>query len=98
MVYPGTEAYEWAKKKGYLLTEDYSKWLDKEGRHRTVISLPSLSNKDLFDACNQARKEFYMRKEYILYKLKQCILHPSEAKRTLKSGKTFFKYALRGFK
>jgi len=98
MVYPGTEAYEWANKKGYLLTENYSKWLDQEGRHRTVISLPGLTNKDLFDACNQARKEFYMRKKYILYKLKQCILHPSEAKRTLKSGKTFFKYALRGFK
>jgi len=27
MVYPGTEAYEWAKKNGYLETEDYTKLL-----------------------------------------------------------------------
>lgn len=96
--YPGTEAYAWAKKNGYLISEDFSEWLTPEGRHRTVISLPNLTNEYLYDACNQARKEFYMRKDYIFYKLKQCILHPSEAKRTLKSGKTFFKYALGGFK
>jgi len=27
--FPGTEFYAWAKAKGYLITEDYRKWLDK---------------------------------------------------------------------
>ena len=33
MVYPGTEAYTWAKENGYLETQDYSKWITAEGLH-----------------------------------------------------------------
>ena len=95
MVYPGTEAYEWAKKHNFLLTEDYSKWLTPEGQHRTVISLPGLTPEDLVNACNQARKEFYLRPRYILYKIKQSILHPQEAKRNLKAAKSFLRYLFR---
>jgi len=94
IVYPGTEAYEWAKKNGYLLTEDYSKWLTPEGMHNTVISLPEVSNKELVEYCNKARREFYLRPSYIFYKLKQIILHSEEVKRTFKSLPTFFKHLL----
>ena len=41
-----------------------------------------------------ARKEFYLRPIYILYKLKQSILHPSEAQRTIKSARIFLKHLL----
>lgn len=92
MVYPGTEAYRWAKEEGYLLTEDYSKWIDTEGRHATTVSYPGLSNEDLVKLCDNARLEFYLRREYILYKAKQALSSPSEALRTLKSAKTFFRY------
>jgi len=94
IVYPGTEAYEWVEEKGYLLTEDYSKWLTSEGMHNTVISLPEVSNKELVEFCNKARREFYLRPSYIFYKLKQTILHSEEAKRTFKSLPKFFKYLL----
>jgi len=94
ITYPGTEAYEWAKRKGYLLTEDYSKWLTPEGMHNTVISLPGLSNKELVKICNKARREFYLRPSYIFYKLKQIMLNSGEAKRTFKSLPTFFKHLL----
>jgi radical SAM superfamily enzyme YgiQ (UPF0313 family) len=96
MVYPGTEAYEWAKKNGYLLTEDYSKWLTADGRHRTVISLPGLSSEEIVKACDQARREFYLRSSYLLYKIKQSLLHPEEAKRNIKSAKTFLKHLFSG--
>lgn len=92
MVYPGTEAYRWAKEKGYLTTDDYSKWIDQHGKHTTTISYPSLSNQELVKLCDSARKEFYLRREYIYYKIKQGIRSPSEALRTLKSAKTFFRY------
>jgi len=90
--YPGTEAYEWVNKKGYLLTEDYSRWLTPDGMHNTVINLPELSNEELVKYCNMARREFYLRPSYIFYKLKQIIFHPSETKRTFKSLSTFFKH------
>jgi len=92
--YPGTEAYGWAKKKGFLLTEDYSKWLTPEGMHNTVISLSEVSNEELVEYCNKARREFYLRPSYIFYKLKQIMLHLEEAKRTFKSLPTFFKHLL----
>ena len=95
MVYPGTEAYRWAKEKGYLTTEDYSKWIDQHGRHATTISYPYLSTKRLIELCDSARREFYLRRGYIYYKIGQSLRSPSETLRTLKSAKTFFKYLSR---
>ncbi|UCD20855.1 MAG: radical SAM protein [archaeon] len=92
MVYPGTAAYEWAKKQKYIKTEDYSKWLTKEGHHNTVVSRSGLSNKELVALCDLARKNFYLRASYLIPKIAQIISNPQEAKRTLKSGKTFFPY------
>jgi radical SAM superfamily enzyme YgiQ (UPF0313 family) len=96
MVYPGTEAYEWAKSNNYLITENYSKWLTPEGLHNTLISKPGLTNKDLVELCDKARKEFYLRPTYIVSKLKQMITHPKEVKRITRGGKIFYKYLLRG--
>lgn len=91
MVYPGTASYTWAKEKGYLKTEDYSKWLDEDGKHATAIDLPGLSSEELVKTCDDARREFYIRPGYINYKILQSIKNPSEGMRTLKSAKTFFK-------
>lgn len=84
MVYPGTKAYKWAKDKDYLLTEDYSKWLTKEGLHATVLERPELSSQYLFDFCDRARREFYLRPGYILRKGWQSLLSVSELKRNIK--------------
>jgi radical SAM superfamily enzyme YgiQ (UPF0313 family) len=96
MVYPGTETYDWAKEKGYLLSEDYRRWVNEAGMHNCMVSRPGLSNAELVAMCNLARKEFYMRPKYILSKIMQGITHPSELPRIMKAGKTFFKYLFRG--
>jgi len=95
MVYPGTEAYEWAKKNNYLVTEDYSKWLTPDGLHNTVVSRPGLTNQELVQMCDEGRKAFYLRPSYVFSKVKQMITHPSESKRILKAGKVFFKFLIR---
>jgi anaerobic magnesium-protoporphyrin IX monomethyl ester cyclase len=92
MVYPGTEAYDWAKKNGYLLTEDYSKWLTDEGLHNCVVSTPELSADELIGFCDDARKKYYLSRRYLAYKCFQMIRSPGEIKKTLKSAKTFSKY------
>jgi anaerobic magnesium-protoporphyrin IX monomethyl ester cyclase len=94
MPYPGTEAYNWAKEKGYLATEEYEKWLIEGGQHNTVIDLPGLSAKEIVKECIKARKSFYLRPNYIAYKAKQMVTKPEEIKRTLKSAKSFFKHLL----
>jgi len=95
MVYPGTDAYKWAKENGFLISEDYSKWIDENGMHSTMVSRPGLNNRELVELCNKARTEFYIRPAYILYKLKQSILNPQEGWRNIKSSKTFFKHVSR---
>ena len=96
MVYPGTDAYEWYKEKGLINTSDFAKWITPEGLHNTVISTEALSSEDLVRFCDNARRRFYLRPSYILYKFKQMVTNPREIKRTLKAGRTFTKYLIRG--
>jgi len=92
MVYPGTKAFNWAKDNGYLLTEDYSKWLSENGQHATVLERPGLSSKELVDFCDRARREFYLRPRYILRKALQSLLNFSELKRNLKGLKNLVRF------
>jgi radical SAM superfamily enzyme YgiQ (UPF0313 family) len=92
MVYPGTAAYEWAKNNGYLLTEDYRKWLTAEGLHNCVVSTPDLSADELITFCDDARKNYYLSLKFLAYKFCQMMKSPGEMKKTLKAAKTFSKY------
>jgi radical SAM superfamily enzyme YgiQ (UPF0313 family) len=96
MVYPGTEAYRWAKQENLILTEDFSQWVTHEGLHHSVVNLSELSNADLVAFCDRARREFYLRPGYFIRKLKQVLRHPWELRRTTKSLRTFFRYLVRG--
>jgi len=95
MVYPGTEAYEWARRNGYLVTEDYSQWLTPDGLHRAVVRQPGLSAEALVAWCDQARRAFYLRPRYLAAKARQILSHPAEAVRILKAARTFFRYLFR---
>lgn len=96
MVYPGTNAFDWARTHGYLTTTSYSRWLTENGLHNCIVSTPLLSNQELVAFCDQARRSFYLRPSYILSKVSQIIFHPSEAVRIIKSARTFFKHLFKG--
>jgi radical SAM superfamily enzyme YgiQ (UPF0313 family) len=92
--YPGTEMWEWAKKNNYLTSERYDALLTEEGYHKGNVNLPELPAEEADKLCRQALKEFYLRRNYIIPKLKQIITNFDEAKRTLMSSRTFFKHIL----
>lgn len=96
MVYPGTEAYRWYEQKGLIATRDYSQWLTPSGLHHTVIHGEHLSSTELVAFCDKARRTFYLRPGYILYKLLQMIRNPREIRRTTKSARTFFQHLITG--
>jgi radical SAM superfamily enzyme YgiQ (UPF0313 family) len=96
MVYPGTEAYQWAKSNGYLTTGDFREWLTPDGLHNSIVSRPGLSNTELVEFCDRARKEFYMRPSYILRKLLDGLTDPREFKRLAKGGLTLGRHIFRG--
>lgn len=96
MAYPGTRAYDWAKKAKLLKSNDFSQWLTKEGLHNCVLNLPNLSSKKLVQWCDKSRKNYYLSFRYLWYKFKQMIIHPEEAKRTIMAVYRFRKFLLRG--
>jgi radical SAM superfamily enzyme YgiQ (UPF0313 family) len=96
MVYPGTEAYRWAKTEGLLETEDFSQWVTEAGLHNCVVRMSDLSSSDLVLFCDRASREFHLRPSYVALKLRQVLRHPSEFRRTAKSLKTFSRFLMRG--
>lgn len=94
MVYPGTEAYEWAKEEGYLVTGDFREWLTPEGLHRTVIHQPPFTPEEIVAWCDDARRSFYLRPKYVAAKAWQIVTQPAEAGRVLRAARTFFRYIL----
>lgn len=51
---PGTEFYETVKEKGWLITDDWSKF---EGAGTSVVAYPGLSAKDIEDSIKRVRKK-----------------------------------------
>jgi radical SAM superfamily enzyme YgiQ (UPF0313 family) len=96
MVYPGTEAYDWAQKNGYLTTEDFARWLTNEGLHECVVSRPGLTSRDLVRFCDHARKEYYLRGKFIGSKIIDAIKNPSESKRLIRGGIKLSRYIMNG--
>ena len=92
IVYPGTEAWTWAKQNDYITATSYDEWLTVDGMHNCVLSTPEVSNSELVEFCNYARKQFYLRPKYVLMKAGECLTSKDDLIRTAKSFKTFAKY------
>jgi len=92
MVYPGTEAYEWAVSNSYLKANKFRDWLSVDGMHNCVLSTGKITSEKLVDFCNYARKSFYLRPSYILRKGIQALFNKDDFIRTFKAFNTFRKY------
>jgi|FLOH01.1.fsa_nt_gi anaerobic magnesium-protoporphyrin IX monomethyl ester cyclase len=96
IVYPGTPAYEWAKENSLLRTEDYRQWLTAEGNHNVVLDMPDMDRSEILAWCDRARREYYIRPRYLIYKVMQQVRHPGEITRTFKAFWTFRKTLFKG--
>ncbi len=95
MVYPGTEAYDWAVRSDYLVTHDFRQWLTPQGLHRPMVSHPGLTAEELMAWCDHARRSFYLRPGYIARKVWQVLAHPAEAGRIVRAFRVFSRYLFR---
>lgn len=89
--YPGTEAYDWAKDNGYIVS-DYRQYCKEDGVHNTVLNLPDLSSEEMVRFCNDARKKYYLRPRYIMHRMAVALVHPSDLVRVFKAFGTFKKH------
>jgi radical SAM superfamily enzyme YgiQ (UPF0313 family) len=92
--YPGTAAYKWAKENSFLNSTSFDQWLTKDGLHNTVISINGLSANEMVRFCDNARRKYFLRLRYLLYKLTQCMSDYQEFKRTMKSLRIFIKHLI----
>lgn len=96
MVYPGTHAYEQYRSEGWITAENYRAWLTEDGLHNCVIQNEYCDSKELVRICDSARRQFYLRPRYLIYKAFRTLRHPSEFVRTAKAAKVFFKHLVFG--
>jgi len=96
MAYPGTKAYAWATENGYVRSSRYSDWVTSEGLHNCVLNVPGLSAADLVRWCDTSRRRYYLSLRYLWYKIRQVLVHPAEAPRTIMAFYRFRKFLWRG--
>jgi len=89
--FPGTEFYEYCDKNGYLLTKDFSKWLDKNGKLDFLVNYPNLSNEAIKDLREKLMIKFYTSPRAIL-KTITSNLHPYEMQRIMKAALDYFSF------
>jgi radical SAM superfamily enzyme YgiQ (UPF0313 family) len=70
--YPGSEIYNEATEKGFLVPGAWREWVDDNWEQVTVLSYPELSKEEIDQLIDQGLKEFYLRPKQIL-KMAQAI-------------------------
>ena len=85
-VYPGTEMYNWANEKGYILTKDWNKYNMSE----VVMELPTIKPKELKEYYSLAHRKFYLRPKIIIRRLLR-INSLTQLKQEIKGALAVFK-------
>jgi predicted DNA-binding transcriptional regulator len=91
--FPGTEFYNWAKQNGYLITEDFDKWLDSNGRLDFLVSYQNLTNEELRKIRDNLMLRFYLSPKHVW----QTITHNlsfDEMRRVFNAAKEYFSYLI----
>ena len=63
--------------------------------HQGVVNLPGLSGDEVRRFCDYARRQFYLRRDYLLKKLAQSLTDVHEAQRNVKALRRFAKFLVR---
>jgi radical SAM superfamily enzyme YgiQ (UPF0313 family) len=93
-VYPGTTAYEEQKASGRLKKQPYRMWITQDGMHNMTLkeSDTGLTENEILDFCDDARRRFYLRPSYIFKKSLDIFLDPSEFFKNVKGFLNIRKY------
>ena len=92
--FPGTEFYNWVKKEGYLITEDYSKWLNEDGYLDCLVNYPYASAREIEKIRDNLMSKYYFSFTYI-FKTFLSNLDWMEFKRVLRGGYSYIAFRLK---
>jgi radical SAM superfamily enzyme YgiQ (UPF0313 family) len=91
---PGTEFYKWVKEHGFLLVDDLTESLTRNGFQKCIVSYPGLSSEDIEHFVDRGLKEYYLTPSYIPTALRNVIRKngSNELIGMLKSARLFLDY------
>lgn len=92
--FPGTEFYEWVKEEGYLITEDYSKWLNDDGYLNCLVNYPYASADEIEKIRDNLMSKYYFSFTYI-FKTFLSNLDWIEFKRVFRGGYAYISFRLK---
>ena len=95
MVYPGTSDYGYYQEKGWIASDNFREWITPEGLHSSTIANPELPYDELVRFCDRARREFYFRPGYLVFKAVQSLRNPAEARRNIKAFGKIWRYLVK---
>lgn len=92
--FPGTAFYRWVKEEGYLKTEDYSKWLNKEGYLDCLVDYPYADAGQIEKIRDRLMSRYYFSFTYIVKTFLRN-LSWQEFKRVTKAGITYIGFRIK---
>jgi radical SAM superfamily enzyme YgiQ (UPF0313 family) len=92
--FPGTNFYRWVKEKGFLITEDYSQWLNKNGYLSCLVNYPWGDPKAVECLRDKLMSRYYFSITYI-GKTFLSNLSWQEFKRVTKAGIAYISFRMR---
>ncbi|MDR3292158.1 MAG: B12-binding domain-containing radical SAM protein [Methanobrevibacter sp.] len=92
--FPGTEFYSWVKDNHYLITEDYSKWLNKEGYLNCLVDYPYANHEEIEKIRDNLMSKYYFSFTYI-FKTVLTNLNWNELKRISIGGFNYINFRVK---
>ncbi len=94
--FPGTEFYNWARDNDYLITEDYSHWLNDEGYLNCLVDYPYASHEEIEKIRDNLMSKYYFSFTYIV-KTFLANLTWEEFKRNVRGGTQYISFRIKKF-
>lgn len=91
--FPGTHFYDWCQQNSYLVTTDFNRWLDPEGRLAFLVSYPQLSSDEIERFRDKATINFYTSPKQLWYTFRRN-LNWSEMVRLTKAAIDYITFLL----
>jgi radical SAM superfamily enzyme YgiQ (UPF0313 family) len=92
--FPGTQFYAWVRANGYLITENYSKWLNKDGYLDCLVDYPYANHEKIEKIRDNLMSRYYFSFAFI-FKTLLANLDWQEFRRIAKAGRTYIRFRIK---
>ncbi|HOY67177.1 MAG TPA: radical SAM protein [Candidatus Ozemobacteraceae bacterium] len=91
---PGTAFFDWLNHNGYLITRDFSQWIDSDGNQQAVIRYPGLGPGEMKTAVATSLRDYYLSPAFLARACRNVLRQPGELRRYVRGGLRFFRLVL----